>query len=260
VGQNEVVPSDPGSSGRGYVEWPARRSPRDSVACLWARPSAAAIGRVLPDACIDLIWDGDSLFVAGPDTGPVTVIPRPGLAFAGLRFRPGRAPVYLGVPGCDLLNSRVDLAELWGRDLADRLASRLALAPDLLAAARLLDDAVAARAGHASGADPIIDGLVGLLRRQPAAQGAVRAASRMLSVDERRLRRHCLAAVGYGPKTLDRVLRFQRTLRLARDSESLAALAATAGYADQAHLTRECRRLAGTTPSDLFKTAWLAVS
>ena len=201
------MPSEPGSSRRGYVEWPARRSPRDSVACLWARQSAAADGRVLPDACIDIIWDGDSLFVAGPDTGPVTVIQRPGLAFAGLRFRPGRAPVFLGVPARDLLDSRVDLADLWGRDLADRLAGRLALAPDLATAALLLDDAVAAQAGHASGPDPIIDGLVGLLRREPAAQGAVRAASRVLTVAGPRAQVPADAAPSAGQRVAGRARR-----------------------------------------------------
>jgi AraC-like DNA-binding protein len=76
-----------------------------------------------------------------------------------------------------------------------------------------------------------------------------------MCVGERRLHRHCRAAVGYGPKMLERVLRFQRAIRIARATGSLASVAAEAGYADQAHLTRESRRLAGTTPSDLFKTA-----
>jgi len=63
---------------RRYLEWPARRGPRDSVACTWAAwPSEAAAGQVLPDACIDIIWDGSSLFVAGPDTGPVAIDPHP---------------------------------------------------------------------------------------------------------------------------------------------------------------------------------------
>jgi AraC-like DNA-binding protein len=95
---------------------------------------------------------------------------------------------------------------------------------------------------------------------QPDGAGSVRFASRAMSVRERRLHRHCRAAAGYGPKMLERLLRFQRARRIARGTPSLALVAAMAGYADQAHLTRESRRLAGTTPSDLFKTTRLAGS
>ena len=244
-----------------YAEWPARRSPRGSVACLWAsRPSETVAGLVLPDACIDVIWDGTSIFVAGPDTGPVPVPPSPGQCFAGLRFAPGKAPAFLGVPASELLDSRVSLGDLWGDAAAVSLAGRLAAAPSLEHAAGLLDEAIADRAGTAPDCDPIVDQLVAVFRKQPDAGGVVQLASQILSVGERRLHRHCLAAVGYGPKMLERVLRFQRARRLARDIGSLATVAAMAGYADQAHLTRESRRLAGKTPSDLFKTAPIAAS
>jgi AraC-like DNA-binding protein len=73
-----------------------------------------------------------------------------------------------------------------------------------------------------------------------------------LGVSERQLRRRFEDAVGYGPKTLARVLRFQRFLALAAGGGDLARLALSAGYADQAHLTRECRRLAGRTPVALL--------
>jgi AraC-like DNA-binding protein len=92
-----------------------------------------------------------------------------------------------------------------------------------------------------------------------------------LGISERQLRRRFADAVGYGPKTLARILRFQRFLALAADEAAqggsgapvasyrwappprvdLAGLAFAAGYADQAHLTRECRRLAGRTPAEL---------
>jgi len=215
---------------------------------------------VLPDACIDIIWDGASLFVAGPDTGPVPIEPRPGVAYAGLRFRPGRAPGFLGTPAFALLDSRVELAQLWGQACADRIAARLSLARTAKAAAELLDTVVAERADAAVAPDPMIDGLVAFLQSAAQANGTVRAASQALGVLERRLYQHCTATVGYGPKTLERVVRFQRAMRLARRADSLADLAAWSGYADQAHLSRECRRLAGTTPSDLFKTASLAAS
>ena len=77
----------------------------------------------------------------------------------------------------------------------------------------------------------------------------------------RQLRRRCHAVVGYGPKTLQRVLRFRRFVSRiergpappARTGTDLAALAAQAGYADQAHLTRECQALAGLTPAALAR-------
>lgn len=240
----------------GYAEWPAARGPRADVACVWvSRPREDDPGRILPDACLDIIWDGNWLFVAGPDTGPVPIVPRPGLAVAGVRFRPGKAPGFLGVTASELLDQHVALADLWGQAAARRLTERLAEAPGAEAAAMLLDGAVADRARTARASDPVVDALVGLLRERPAARGAVRAASLELAVGERRLHRRCQAAVGYGPKTLERVLRFQRAVSLARSTASLAELADRAGYADQSHLTRECQRLAGTTPSDLFKTA-----
>jgi AraC-like DNA-binding protein len=266
VTDNGVMPAErthaepayagPVYTGRTYAEWPARRAPRESVACVWAaRPTAGSPGLVLPDACIDVIWDGTALFVAGPDTGPVPLRYQAGLVYAGVRFRPGRAPGFLGSPASDMLDCRVPLADLWGAAEAARLADVLASAPGPRAAALLLEDAIAARARDAWSPDPVVDGLVALLRAEPDARGAVRTASTMLSVGERRLLRRCRAAVGYGPKTLDRVLRFQRAIRLATRSDSPGLLAVEAGYADQAHLTRECRRLAGITPSDLFKTA-----
>lgn len=68
-----------------------------------------------------------------------------------------------------------------------------------------------------------------------------------VGLGERQLRRRCLDAFGYGPRTLGRVLRLQRALALTRRGLPQAEVAHTAGYADQAHLAREVRALAGTT-------------
>ena len=95
------------------------------------------------------------------------------------------------------------------------------------------------------------------VRRRGEPDPLVRAAAagtprHALGIGDRQLRRRFLDAVGYGPKTLERILRFQRFLRLAQDDGDLARLALDAGYADQAHLTRECTRLAGLPPAALL--------
>ncbi len=74
-----------------------------------------------------------------------------------------------------------------------------------------------------------------------------------LGVGERRLRRSCDDALGYGPKMFQRIARLRRFVAAAAapGRGSLAALALAAGYADQPHLTRECRALTGVTPAAL---------
>jgi methylphosphotriester-DNA--protein-cysteine methyltransferase len=92
------------------------------------------------------------------------------------------------------------------------------------------------------------------LLRNPRARAEDVAAEVGLSL--RQLRRRCHAAVGYGPKTLQRVLRFRRFISRIdadRGAGDLAAVAAQAGYADQAHLTRECGQLADLTPAALAR-------
>jgi transcriptional regulator GlxA family with amidase domain len=74
----------------------------------------------------------------------------------------------------------------------------------------------------------------------------------------RQLQRRFTAAVGYGPKRLHRVLRLQRLLvAAAPGGRSLAALAADAGYLDQAHMTREVTDLAGTGPRRVLAPGFL---
>lgn len=245
-----------------YCEWPPAADLAAHVACIWN----ASIGdaglpytdRVLPDACVDVIWDGARLFIAGPDTGPELLVPYRHRTFVGLRMRPGRAAALLGCPASEVRDERPELAELWGRMRAGVLADRLAAAAGPRGVAAFLERALRGQLAGAPAPDAAVDGLVAALRaRASRPSGLVKALAADIGLTERSLRRRCDTAVGYGPKTLERVLRFRRALALARPGAglSLGALAAAAGYADQAHLSRECRRLAGLTPSELFKTS-----
>ncbi|MFP5317052.1 MAG: DUF6597 domain-containing transcriptional factor [Acidimicrobiia bacterium] len=247
----------------------AERAPipplQNTVACTWTGrlgdDGTPYVDRVLPDGCIDLIWDGSALFVAGPDTGPVPLAAAPGARYTGLRFRPGTAPAALGVPASELLDRRVDAADVIGAAAARELAGWLHEddgQPAVLEAA--VAGWLAARdPGHRP--DPLVQGVVRALAAAPTADVGVGRLAADLGVSERQLHRRCTAALGYGPKTFGRIARFRRFLALAearRQPRSLGQLAASAGYADQAHLARECRRLAGATPSALvsvpFKT------
>ena len=236
----------------GYFEWRSPPALRHAVACVWAQVTTAAAGRaglVLPDGCSDLIWEqGRGAYVAGPDTGPVPTTLTPGTVIVGVRFRPSAGGPALGLPLSELHDQRVDLADLLpgeARELPPCLTPDLAVTRALGVAATL----VAARPP-----DPAVARAARLLH-DPGARTEDIAAE--VGLSPRQLRRRCQAAVGYGPKTLQRVLRFRRFVSRVDATPSsrldLAALAADAGYADQAHLTRECAQLSGLTPAALAR-------
>jgi transcriptional regulator GlxA family with amidase domain len=79
----------------------------------------------------------------------------------------------------------------------------------------------------------------------------VPAVARAVGLGERQLRRAFTSGVGYGPRTFARVMRFRRALALLERGDAPARAAADAGYADQAHMTRELGALAGRTPGAL---------
>jgi len=235
----------------GYREFDPGVALRQEVHCLWVSvlTPGRSLTRVLPDACTDLIWQsGAGAFVAGPDTGPLPDTRPPGTVLVGARFRPGAGGAALGVPLSELLDQRVDAADLPAVP-GGRLPGSLAPAEALRRMARIAAELVTERPP-----DRLVLDAVHLLGR-PGARADLVAVR--LGLGERQLRRRCQAAVGYGPRMLTRVLRFRRFLSRAEaagTAADLACLAAEAGYADQAHLTRESTRLAGLPPAALVRS------
>jgi AraC-like DNA-binding protein len=211
------------------------------VRCLWVRIGGADETVVVPDGCLDVVVRGGVAAVAGPDTGPVTVRLDAGEVVTGLRMHPGVGGAALGVPADALRDRRVALEDLWGR--AGREAGERAKG-DPVALAGVLHGRLTAAAP-----DPRVLAAARALARAP--RTPVPALAAAVSLGERQLRRRFATAVGYGPKMFARVARFHHALALVRSGEPLAAAAVAAGYADQAHMTRELVALAGRTPGVL---------
>jgi AraC-like DNA-binding protein len=196
---------------------------------------------VLPDGCMDLVWTGQELLVAGPDTRPHPTHREPGVLSAGLRFAPGRLPALLGLPAAEVRDRRtplVDLHPVIARGALARLEQGEPPLPVLL-------DLTLALPG-----DPA-EQAVRVVAAQLATGASAAATADRLGWTERSLHRRCLAAFGYGPAVLRRVLRFRRAALLLYDGVAIAEAAAEAGYADQPHLSREVRALAGVTPGEI---------
>ncbi|MGW7263863.1 helix-turn-helix domain-containing protein [Streptomyces sp. NPDC054842] len=225
------------------------RASRLAGAVVWSHGGTGGAARpVLPDGCMDLLWTEGRLLVAGPDTRAHVPEGAAGRRWAGVRFYPGTAPAHLGVPAYELRDRRVELADLWPAAEVRRLTGRIDAAADPVTA---LEQVALERAVGAPPPDPRVREIVAALR----AGRSVAAAADGLGLGARQLHRCSLAAFGYGPKTLARVLRLQRALALARDGVPFAETAARCGFADQAHLARDVRELAGMPLTELLAGA-----
>ncbi|WP_163509457.1 helix-turn-helix domain-containing protein [Fodinicola acaciae] len=221
-----------------YVAYPPPPALRDLVAGSWRGQAGWSRRlRVLPDGCTELVWNGRELLVAGAVAHAVREPVEAEVVSVGVRLRPGAARTVFGCPANELPGRLEALhgrrARRWQESLAGdprlallRLVGELAGEPDrvALAAASLV-------AGGVSRLDAV-------------------------GLSDRQLRRVFRDQVGYGPKTLHRVLRFQRFVRrlpAVAAGFGLAAVAADLGYADQSHLGRECLALSGSSPGALVR-------
>jgi AraC-like DNA-binding protein len=231
---------------------------RDSVVCIWNHPGGApsSDGPILPDGCIDIIWAEDRPpIVAGPMTVPVVSAAPAGTELIGVRFRPGAAAALLGTSAASLLNQHVALRDIWPgqrhQPWADAARDNT---PDSIAA---IESVLTARLAQVDSPDAFVSGAALWIATRPDLSLDVLGQRSGLS--ERQIRRRFDAAIGYGPKKLQRILRLQRLLWLASQhratERTLAHLAFAAGFADQPHMTREILSLTGSTPAHLLRTS-----
>jgi AraC-like DNA-binding protein len=207
----------------------------------------------MPDGCVDVFVtaDGD-VMISGPANTFYDMPAGNHDVLAGLRLVPGAAAAVIGSPASEFTNIRVPLDSAFGiatRRVADHLldavtpTQRMSLLGDLV-----LD--------YFATVEPVLDRpvvrAVSVLRSEP--DTSVSALADEIGLSERQLRRRFEAAVGYGPKRLGRVFRFQRLLDLihaSHDGPRWSQLALAAGYADQSHMINECLALTGGPPTAL---------
>ena len=171
-----------------------------------------------------------------------------------LAVHPLAAPTLLGCRAADLLGVGDHGRDVLGR-VAVELHERIGCAPDgasrLDVAQRWLRSRADARPRHV--VRPEVARAWQLVQRSRG-RCRVEDVAREVALSPRQLRALTVAELGLSPKALCRTFRFDAVVaELADGSRTLAEVAAVTGYADQGHLTREFRRMSGTTP-----TRWMA--
>lgn len=283
-----------------YREYPPSPDLAPYVDCLWTAcvPAAQTLPlaggahrhRVLPDNCVDILWydDGRAPFAVGMMSTAFEVVSGAPVRTVAVRFKPGAAALFLGVPLHPLTDARAELDLLWGASASARLndslwqdalsaRQQLGLIEQYLSAqlqmadrstlaapgARLVARALALLDGEgAHGGCSGSGGGSGSANAFRHANGGepfrIDALAAALGVSRQHLAAQFRERVGLAPKLYARIARFRRAhaaLQAASKAGGVAdgaQLALACGYYDQSHLIHDFQDLAGRTPAQLL--------
>jgi AraC-like DNA-binding protein len=254
-----------------FIERPsAALSLRGDVRCTWSLhsdESAGAAMPIVPDGSVEIVLNlGDPVheldaagrwvvqppaMMVGQPTRPVTVRPSGTLHLVGIRLQPWASRAFVAAPAAEVANRSVDIG---ASPAFGTLVEALAAARDDESRLSLLDDWLSR---HCDGAPPrfVQEAVRRMQGREPLP--SIRGLAAELGVTMRSLQRAFAEEVGLRPKAMQRISRLQRAIGHSRADESLpwAAIAARAGYFDEAHLNRDFRALAGCSPSQFAPRA-----
>jgi AraC-like DNA-binding protein len=227
------------------------------VQAFWSMHATGETRRILPDGCIDFIFNletGGARAVGTMTTSQLVTVPR-GARHFGVRFAPGAAASLIDVRAdalCDLDGTLDEVGATARRELAERICE----ARDDRARARIIADFLRDARSRRRPVDLRLRKATALLQQHHGAL-AIGELARQVGVSDRHLERLFMERVGARPKLFARVLRMQRALALLEartPAEARAsAHALSAGFADEPHLVRDFRALTGLTPQALLR-------
>ena len=190
-------------------------------------------------------------FVAGLTSGPVWIGSTGDAECIQIDFTPLGALRFFGLPLSEIAMRLVPADALLG-PAARALRDDLGATNDWSVRFAMVERFLQGRFVHRPSA--LTEGAWTLMMRGgPSLRVEQLAAA--LDVSRKHLSRRFQHEIGLRPKTVARILRFQRSLAMARSAgerADLSDIALVAGYADQAHMTREFQALGGQAPIRLL--------
>jgi AraC-like DNA-binding protein len=241
-----------------YQEQPAPAPLQPWVVAIWqirgdGESRVSGAHRVLPDGCVDLMFDRNSALLVGPMTRALIAPIFAHTEMLGIRLRAGAVGALSAISARKIQDAAIPLKDA-GIRLAlthDQLFERSGLAERAALLMPALASRLAARPARDLAVGAAVESWVRAAGSEPLS--TVHAVARHVGLSERSLERRFAVSVGYTPAQFRRLVRFRAALRLSGSAQSWVDIATQCGYSDQAHLTRDFREFASMTP-----TAWAA--
>ncbi|HEX8567638.1 MAG TPA: AraC family transcriptional regulator [Pyrinomonadaceae bacterium] len=241
-----------------YLEYPPSPRLNPFVASYWSLQVSEIKEpenyRVLPDGCIDLLFDNISRpsgVIVGSMTKSVSVTLQPNARYFGVRFRPGGASSFLNISLKEIADTQLKLEDVWRNaysefsDVMDnKPVKRQIETVENLLEKQLSNNAIGNRKVQAA---------ITLLNAHDG-NYSVNMLSKTLEISRQHLNRIFTEAVGLNLKMFSRIVRLQAALKCARRApvNDWALFALENGYYDQAHFISDFKDLTGVTPTNFF--------
>jgi len=242
----------------GYFEIIPPEILRPFVVCYW---SSLVVGqrcererRILPDGCIDVIFEGNeersrcqANVVGTMSTSLVLREEEPAWHF-GVRFRPGQVRRFLHLSADEITDGAVDLSALWHPAVRD-LEQQILEAPTIAARIAAVEPVLLRRLVCCSDTSPYVNAAIAEIERC-AGELAIDELGPITGISRQHLGRLFRLHVGVSPKLFCRIHRFTHLVKIARERPRIdwSAIASELGYYDQAHLISDFKKFSGLTP------------
>ena len=241
------------------------------IKCFWLLESAAfpSAGpeRILPDGCTEIIFHlGDAFNQHKPDGAikrqPLALLvgqmrrhiliePTGRADVMGVRFWPGGAYPFLWFPQDEIADRIIALEDVWG-GIARALQSRIHDAAAGADRVRLMESVLLSRLNRRRD-DTVLNATALIL--SAGGRLSIDTLTQWIGIGSRRLDRTFNREVGFSPKTLCRIVRFQRAVKMLErgpNGPEWARIAIECGYYDQSHFIKEFKACSGKEPTSYF--------
>lgn len=212
-----------------------------------------AFHEVLPGSNVGLVFryspTGCRLVLMGPATEQATVEIDRSSDYFGISFRTAQAPLLGSISHGALVNGHHDL-EMFGDRSINELAEMFLELSDMTACQKVMEDVIR-QCGYLVADQRCRQ--AGTLLEKAGGHMQVKDLASVIGVHVRTLERLFRTHLGVTPKRLARLVRLKGVAQRLRqgDVTSLAELALSCGYSDQAHMVRDFKGMTGLLPSSI---------
>ncbi len=246
-----------------YLEYFPSADLKKFIECFWTMKTVDSTApvpehRVLPDGCMDFIFDfssdciGTRTYFVGTMTTPA-IFTLPGYVdLIGVRFNPGCALPFIQTSASECVDEVIELAQIWDQNISI-IWEQLQRTENSITRIEFIQKKLRETLTDESEIDPYVQYSINAISKS---NGKIMSKDLEIrtGIGQRQLERKFARHLGLSPKAFSRIIRFKSVVKAANatNKPDWADIAINHGYTDQSHLIKDFREFSGLSPSEFI--------